>query len=109
MDCPALAFVTARVVDKDGNLCPNADTQLTFTVKGKPMQGVRPQAGEFVARYNAACNGDATSLEAFTQPTMRAFHGECVVVVEAGTLLGNATLTVAGKGLKSAVIPFEVQ
>lgn len=89
IDSPDLAFVTVRVVDKDGNLCPDADNQLRFNVKG-------------AARFNSCCNGDATSVEVFTNPTMKAFHGELVVVVEAGKLAGNATLTVSGAGLRSA-------
>ena len=88
-DCPDLAFVTVRVVDKNGNLCPDADNQLNFNVKG-------------VAKFKAACNGDATSTEVFVNPTMKAFHGEVVVVVEASKLAGNATLTVSGKGVKAA-------
>ena len=86
---PDLAFVTVRVVDKDGNLCPDADAQLSFKVAGRS------------ARFNSACNGDATSLEPFTQPTMRAFHGELVVVVEATATPGAATLTVSAPGLKA--------
>jgi len=95
-----MAFVTVRVVDKDGNLCPDADTQLKFAVSGKPA--VKGDKGQYVARFNSCCNGDATSLEVFTAPTMKAFHGELVVVVEAGALAGNATLTVMGAGVKAA-------
>jgi len=65
-----LSFITVKMADKDGTLCPTASHQLKFTVSG---------AGEF----KAACNGDATSLEPFTQPTMQLFNGELVVVVEA--------------------------
>ena len=96
LDCPDLSFVTVRVVDKDGNLCPDADSQLRFKVTAP-------------ARFNSACNGDATSTEVFTQPTMRAFHGEAVVVVEAGAQAGTATLTVSAPGVKSAKIALNVQ
>ena len=96
MDTPDLAFITVKVVDKDGNLCPDADNQLAFSVKGA------------AARFNSCCNGDATSTEVFTSPTMKAFHGELVVVVEATALGGNAVLTVNGKGLKSAKRVFTV-
>ena len=109
LDTPQLAFVTARVVDKDGNLCPDADVQLQFNVSGKPQRGIKAAKGEYVARYNSACNGDATSVETFTEPTMKAFHGECVIVVEAGTVLGDATLTVSGKGVKPARMNFTVR
>ena len=40
---------------------------------------------------------------------MKAFHGECVIVVEAGTVLGDATLTVSGKGVKPARMNFTVR
>ena len=89
IDTPDLAFVTVRVVDKDGNLCPDADNQLNFDVKG-------------AAKFKACCNGDATSTEVFVVPTMKAFHGELVAVVEASKEAGTATLTVTSKGLKSA-------
>jgi len=97
LDCPNLTFVTARVVDKDGNLCPDADTQLSFSVKGA------------AAKFNSCCNGDATSLEVFTNPTMKAFHGQLVIVVEATDKAGQSTLTVSGKGVKSGKINIEVK
>ena len=53
----------------DGTECPLADDELTFEVSG---------AGEF----KAACNGDATSLESFTQPRMRLFSGKLVLIVQ---------------------------
>lgn len=91
-----MSFVTVRIVDRDGNLCPDADTQLNFQVKG-------------AAKFNSCCNGDATSLEVFTRPTMKAFHGELVVVVEATKKSGTAQLTVSGKGLKSASTKINVR
>ncbi|MBP5346024.1 MAG: DUF4982 domain-containing protein [Bacteroidales bacterium] len=97
LDCPDLTFYTVRVVDKQGNLCPDADHQLSFTVKGKSAQ------------FNSCCNGDATSTEVFTQPTMRAFHGQLVIVVQANAQPGLSTLTVSGKGLKSAKANIEVK
>ena len=96
-DTPDLAFVTVRVVDKDGNLCPDAANQLAFNVKGK------------AARFNSCCNGDATSTEVFTKPTMKAFHGEVVVVVEATAAAGDALLEVKGKGLKPATATFTIK
>ena len=76
-----LAFVTVSLVDKNGTLIPDAADQLTFTVKG---------AGTF----RAVCNGDATSLEPFTKPTMKLFNGQLVVVVQAAKTPGDLTLTV---------------
>ncbi len=76
-----LAFVTVSLVDKNGTLIPAAADQLRFDVSG---------AGTF----RAVCNGDATSLEPFTEPTMKLFNGQLVVVVQASKTAGNLTLNV---------------
>ncbi|MBQ0056934.1 MAG: DUF4982 domain-containing protein [Bacteroidales bacterium] len=96
LDCPDLTFVTARVVDKDGNLCPDADNQLSFAVSGTS------------ARFNSCCNGDATSLEVFTNPSMKVFHGQLVIAIEATDKAGTATLKVSGKGLKASTLSIVV-
>lgn len=79
-----MAFVTVSLVDGDGTLCPWADDDMTFEVTG-------------AATFQAACNGDATSLQPFTQPRMRLFGGQLVVVVRAGREAGAATLKVSSK------------
>lgn len=84
-----LSYVTVSVVDKDGNLCPNAANQLDFSVTG---------AGS----YRAACNGDATSLEMFHLPTMKTFSGKLVVLVQSKETPGEIQLNISGKGLKKA-------
>ena len=82
-----LAFVTVSLTDKQGTLIPDAADQLTFDVTG---------AGNF----EAVCNGDATSLESFKQPTMKLFHGQLVVVVRSAKHTGTLTLTVKDKQRK---------
>ena len=74
-----LAFVTVSLLDKDGNECPLADDELTFEVTGAGI-------------FKAACNGDATSLESFTQPQMKLFSGKLVVVVQSKKQKGDITL-----------------
>lgn len=76
-----LAFVMVSLTDKEGTLIPFADNQLTFEVEG---------AGSF----KAVCNGDATSLEPFTSPTMRLFNGQLVVVIQASKQKGAINLKV---------------
>ena len=76
-----LAFVTVSLEDKDGTFVPTATDQLRFEVEG---------AGTF----RGVCNGDATSLEPFTEPTMRLFAGQLVVVVQAARQCGTLTLRV---------------
>ena len=76
-----LAFVTVSLTDADGNVVPDATDQLRFEVEG---------AGQF----RAVCNGDATSLEPFTEPTMKLFSGQLVVIVQAAKKPGDLTLKV---------------
>lgn len=66
-----LVFIDVSMVDENGNFVPTADDQLEFDVTGN---------GEF----KAVCNGDATSLESFTQPRMRLFSGRVVLIVRRG-------------------------
>jgi beta-galactosidase len=80
-DSQDLAFVTVSLVDAEGTLIPDAADQLRFEVEG---------AGSF----RAVCNGDATSLEPFTLPTMKLFNGQLVVIVQAGYQPGPLTLKV---------------
>jgi beta-galactosidase len=92
----SLAFVTVTVVDRDGNPCPDAAVPLKFRTSG-------------AINFRAACNGDATSLEPFTQPTMQTFHGQLVVVVETGDAKGTGKLTVSGNGVKSGSLSWRVK
>lgn len=39
-----LSFVTVKIVDKDGNLCPTAANEITFKVKGKGYYRQEPTA-----------------------------------------------------------------
>ncbi len=86
------SFVTVSLVDDAGTLLPDASNQLVFEVEG-------------AGRFKAACNGDATSLEPFTTPTMRLFHGQLVVVVQSSHEKGALTLRV--RDAKGALPPAE--
>ena len=77
-----MAFVTVSLTDKRGTLVPDGDDQLTFEVTG-------------AGRFEAVCNGDATSLEPFVKPTMRLFNGQLVVIVRSGRQAGTVKLKVS--------------
>lgn len=66
-----LAYVTLRIVDKDGNLCPNDGRLVSFKVKG-------------AGKYRASANGDPTCLDLFHKPEMHAFGGMLTVIVQSG-------------------------
>lgn len=93
-----LAYVTISLVDKAGNEIPDATDQLSFEVTG---------AGKF----RAVCNGDATSTEVFTNPTMRLFAGKLVVTVQAGQKPGKLQLTIRDKSrrVKAKTISIDVK
>ena len=90
-----LAYLTVRVVDKDGNLCPADNRLVTFSVKG---------AGTF----RAAANGDATCLDLFHLPRMHAFSGQLTAIVQTGTEAGQLVFEAKAKGLKSAKLTLGV-
>ena len=82
-----LAYVTISLVDKQGTELPDATDQLEFEVTG---------AGKF----RGVCNGDATSLESFTEPRMKLFSGKLVVTVQASDKPGTLRLLVKDKTRK---------
>lgn len=94
-DTPELGWFCVSVVDKDGNVCPDADNRIDVKVLG-------------AARFKGVCNGDATSLEVFTKPTMKAFKGRLVVTVEAGDDVGVCVVEVSSVGLESARMTADV-
>lgn len=91
-----LAYITVRVVDKDGNLCPADDRLVSFTVKG---------AGSF----RAAANGDATCLDLFHLPRMHAFSGQLTAIVQSGAESGNLVFEAKAKGVKAGKLMLKVK
>jgi beta-galactosidase len=63
-----LAFVTARVLDADGNEVPTASDLLRFAVVGP-------------GRLVATDNGDPTDMTAFPSPERRLFSGRALAIV----------------------------
>ena len=88
-DGKSMAFVTVEVVDKDGNLCPNADQQIDFDVTGEAV----------IAGVD---NGCQTSLERFKANHRKAFFGKCLVVLQSTAQSGTIHLTAKGTDLKEA-------
>ena len=75
-------------MDKDGNLCPNADNLIAFGLEGPgTIAGVD--------------NGDPTSHEPFKATRHKAFHGLCLAVIKAARTPGEIRLTATAPGLQS--------
>jgi beta-galactosidase len=86
-----MAFIRVSAVDKDGNLCPDYNERVHFSVSGN-------------GRYVAAANGDPTDLNVFHGTSMPAFHGRLSVTVAAPEGSGTMQLTaVADDGCKGTV------
>lgn len=64
-----LCYMTVKVVDKNGNLCPNANNLIQYKGEG----------------FVAAANGDAACLDSFTKPQMHAFAGQCTFIIRKGS------------------------
>ena len=77
-------FVEVNVVDKDGNLCPNAENEIYFSS---------------TAEILGTDNGNQTSLERFTDPKRKAFFGKCIIV-----LRGHGMLRAESIDLQQATI-----
>lgn len=86
-----LSFVTVKVVDKDGNLCPLAENEIRFKVKGAGV-------------YRAGANGNPVSLESFQQPKMKVFNGMMTAIIASDGQPGEITLEASASGLKKAVL-----
>lgn len=86
-----LSFVTVKVVDKDGNLCPNVQDLVKFKVKGKGW-------------YRAGANGNPACLDLFHVPQMHLFNGMMTAVVQSTDEAGEITLEATMRGVKKGKI-----
>lgn len=87
-----LSYITVRIEDKDGNLCPNADNLVKFSVEG---------AGHF----KAVGNGNAATTESFTEPQRKAFSGMCMLIVQSEkNKTGKIKVNAVSSKLKDATI-----
>lgn len=86
-----LSFVTVRVLDKNGNLVPDAANLVQFEVSG----------GGSIAGVD---NGSQTSMESFKDSKRKAFNGLCLAVIKAGDIKGNIILKAKAPGLQFAQI-----
>jgi beta-galactosidase len=86
-----LSFITVKILDKDGNVVPNADNLVNFKVNGN-------------AFITGVDNGDPVSHDPFKADYRKAFHGLALAIVQAREIPGNITFTATAKGLQPAAI-----
>lgn len=87
-----LSFVTVKVTDAEGVLCPLADNLINFNIEGP-------------GRIAAVGNGDPTSTESFVSNHRRAFHGMCMLMAasEEGAS-GQMTIRASSDGLSTSEV-----
>jgi beta-galactosidase len=83
-----LSFVTVRIEDKDGNLCPTANDLIHFTITG---------AGEIAA----VDNGNAATTELFQSDHRTAFSGLALLIVRSEKRAGAVHVVASSDGLAS--------
>jgi beta-galactosidase len=86
-----LAYVTAEVTDINGQVVPNAELLLHFSISGN---------GEIIATGNANPSGVAS----MQQPQHKTFEGKCLTIVQPTNKSGVITLKASAQGLSSAQI-----
>jgi beta-galactosidase len=84
-----LLFVTARIEDRDGTLCPDADNLVLFNTFG---------AGKIIA----VDNGNAATTEPFQADYRKAFSGMALAIVRPSKEPGEIRIEATSQGLKSA-------
>jgi len=91
-----LSFVTVRVLDKDGNLIPDAANLINFKIEGD-------------AKITAVDNGSPISHESFQADHRKAFNGLALAIIKAGSKASKVTLSANSEGLQAASIQIEVK
>jgi beta-galactosidase len=91
-----MVFVTVRVVDKEGNLCPNSDNLINFEIEG---QGAIVAVG----------NGNAATTELFQSNKRKAFSGQCMVFIKASKEAGHINLKATSEGLTKAQVQVQTK
>ncbi len=93
-DGESLNYVTASIVDRDGNLCPNAAHRLTFSAEG----------AAFVYATDA---GDQRETETFLRPDKKALSGMLVCCLKNNGTKGKTVVSCAAEGLIPAELSFD--
>lgn len=86
-----LCFITVEILDKNGNLIPNAKNTVKFSIKGN-------------GKIAAVGNGNPVSIESFQQPFRKAYEGRCLLIVKSTETEGAIEITVESKGLRTDML-----
>jgi beta-galactosidase len=94
-DSNALAFITATIVDKDGNLVPNANNLIEFSVSDN-------------ASIVATDNGYQADTTRFLSTKRQAWKGMALAIIKPASKNRNNTLMAKSEGLISGTIAWKM-
>lgn len=86
-----LAFVIIEVVDKNGNVVPDAANEVEFSVSGTGM-------------LEATGSADLKDEKSYTAPIRKVWKGRAIAVIRSTKQNGKVKLKVASKGLSPASV-----
>jgi beta-galactosidase len=86
-----LSFITVKILDKDGNVVPDADNKVNFKLSSN-------------ATIAGVDNGDEVSHDPFKADYRKAFHGLALAIVQAKETPGNITFSATADGLQGATV-----
>ena len=86
-----LSYITIELLDKNGNLNPEAQNLLHFKVTG-------------AATIAGVGNANPTSVESFQRPQRKAWHGKCMVILKTTGTPGPVSLEVSTAGIPAKTI-----
>jgi beta-galactosidase len=91
-----VSYITAKVVDAEGIICPNVNKLISFGVSESGF-------------ISAVDNGDNNSHEAYQASERFTFKGQCIAMIKAKTATGKITVTASSPELTSGSVTIEVK
>jgi beta-galactosidase len=91
-----LSFITVKILDKDGNVVPEADNLVNFKLNGNA----------FIASVD---NGDPVNHDSFKVNYRKAFHGLALAIVQSKETPGVINFTATSNGLQSAALTIKAK
>jgi beta-galactosidase len=91
-----VVYVTAKVVDTNGIVCPNVDKLITFGIS---------ESGDIIA----VDNGNVNSHESYRGLERTVYNGQCIAIIRAKSTSGQITVTAKSPDLKSGSVMIDLK
>jgi beta-galactosidase len=91
-----LCFVTVKVLDKNGNLVPDADKVIHFTISGE-------------GKIAATDNGYQADTTLFKTSERKCWKGMALAIIQSSEKKGNITFRASADGIQSAFLSLKTQ